>query len=90
MASGMDYMWFFKYRHKWVLNSSTKNTREYKVGEAQFHVFSVQNSKNELFLIVFGKNYDCSIRTAAYKVFQRSNSKPKKEKYVQKVQKHRK
>ena len=64
--------------------------REYKVGEAKFHVFSVQNSKNELFLIVFGKNYDCSIRTAAYKVFQRSNSKPKKEKYVQKVQKHRK
>ena len=64
--------------------------REYEVGEAQFHGFSVQNSKNKLFLIVFGKNYDCSIRTAAYKVFQRSNSKPKKEKYVQKVQKHRK
>ena len=64
-------------------------TREYEVGEAQFHVFSVQNSKNELFLIVFGKNDDCSIRTAAYKVFQRSNSERKKEKYVQKVQKHR-
>ena len=64
--------------------------REYEVGEAQFHVFSVQNSKNELFLIVFSKNYDCSIRTAAYKVFQRSNSERKKEKYVQKVQKHRK
>ena len=60
-------------------------TREYEAGEAQFHDFSVQNSKNELFLIVFGKNDDCS-----YKVFQRSNSKPKKEKYVQKVQKHRK
>ena len=61
------------------------SAREYIVGEAQFHVFSVQNSKNELFLIVFGKNYDCSIRTAAYKVFHRSNSEHKKEKYVQKV-----
>ena len=40
-------------------------TREYKVGEGKFHVFSVQNSKNELFLIVFGKNYDCSIQLAA-------------------------
>ena len=59
--------------------------REYEVGEAQFHGFSVQNSKNKLFLIVFGKNYNCSIRTAAYKVFQSSNSEHKKEKYVQKV-----
>ena len=72
------------------LPQSLVDIREYKVGEAKFHIFSVQNSKNELFLIEFGKNYDCSIRTAAYKVFQRSNSKPKKEKYVQKVQKHRK
>ena len=60
-------------------------TREYEVGEAQFHGFSVQNSKNKLFLILFGKNYDCCIRTAAYKVFQSSNSEHKKEKYVQKV-----
>ena len=63
--------------------------REYKVGEAKFHVFSVQNSKNELFLILFGKICDYSIWTAAHKLFQGSNSESEKEKCVQKVQNHR-
>ena len=47
--------------------------REYKVRETKFHVFSVQNSENELFLILFGKICDHSIQTAPPNVSQGSN-----------------
>ena len=67
----------------------SEQIREYKVGEAKFHVFSVQNSKNELFLILFGKICDYSIQTAAHKLFQGSNSKGENENCVRKVQYHR-
>ena len=63
--------------------------KEYKVGEAKFHVFSVQNSKNELFLILFGKICDYSIQTAPHKLFQGSNSESEKENCVRKVQDNR-
>ena len=64
--------------------------REYEVGEMKFHVFSVQNSKNELFLILFGKICDYRIWTAAPKVFQGSNSEIEKEKEIRKFQNPRK
>ena len=50
----------------------------------------MQNLKNELFLILFGKICDYCIQTAASKVFQGSNSESEKEKDIQKVLSHRK
>ena len=62
-------------------------TREYKVRETKFHVFSVQNSENELFLILFGKICDHSIQTAPPNVSQGSNFESEKEKEIQKCPK---
>ena len=50
----------------------------------------MQNLKNELFLILFGKICDYCIQTAAFKVFQGSNSKSEIEKGIGKVSNHRK
>ena len=49
----------------------------------------MQNSKKELFLILFGQICDYSIQTAAPKVFQGSNSESEKENCVRKVQDNR-
>ena len=44
----------------------------------------MQNSKNELFLILLGNICNYSIQTAAPNVFQGSNSESEKEKDIQK------
>ena len=49
----------------------------------------MQNTKNELLLILFDKICDYSTGTAAHKLFQGSNSESEKENCVRKVQDNR-